>query len=153
MNFEELYQDIILDHARRPRNFGELPGADASANGNNPMCGDDVTVQVKFDDEQREKIAQAGFTGNGCSICLASASLLTLKVKNLTCVEAVALSKKFQDLVMGRLELAEEDESLGDLAVLGGVRKFPQRVKCATLPWHALEEAVERGTRNAERGM
>lgn len=153
MNFEELYQDIILDHARRPRNFGELPEADASANGNNPMCGDDVTVQVKFEDGERERIAKAGFTGNGCSICMASASLMTLKVKNLTCAEAVALSRKFQDLVLGRTELAEDDESLGDLAVLGGVRKFPQRVKCATLPWHALEEAVGRETRKSEGGM
>ncbi|HEY5753311.1 MAG TPA: SUF system NifU family Fe-S cluster assembly protein [Chthoniobacterales bacterium] len=143
MHFEELYQDIILDHSRRPRNYGELPDADATVNGNNPMCGDDVTLQVKFDAADREKIAKAAFTGNGCSICMASASLLTLKVKNRTRAEAGALAEKFQNLVTGVAELAPEDESLGDLQVLIGVRKFPQRVKCATLAWHALEEALE----------
>lgn len=138
MNFEDLYQDIILDHSRRPRNFGELPDADRHINGNNPMCGDDVTVHLKLDGD---KVSAVKFTGNGCSICMASASLMTLKTKNKTAAEAKALADDFTTKLTGPADV-DLPEEMGDLRVLGGVRKFPQRVKCATLPWHALQEAL-----------
>jgi nitrogen fixation NifU-like protein len=138
VNFEELYQDVILDHSRRPRNFGELSDATATANGNNPMCGDDVTVQVQRDGDT---LSAVKFTGVGCSICLATASLMTLKTKGKTCEQAKAMAQTFQNSMTSPVEAPLPPE-FGDLRVLSGVRKFPQRVKCATLPWHALQEAL-----------
>lgn len=141
MEFEELYQDIILDHSRRPRNFGELPEATVHVHGDNPMCGDEISVHLKFGPD--DKVEGISFTGNGCSICMASASLMTLKVKKKTRAEAEELMHNFQDLLTSEEERAPSAK-LGDLGLFIGVRKFPLRVKCATLAWHALEEALQK---------
>lgn len=141
MDFEELYQDVVLDHARRPRNFGELPGADFHAHGDNPSCGDEVTVHVKLGAD--DAIDALTFTGNGCSICMASASLMTLKMKNKARAEGGELLRAFHDMLTAE-QAVEPDARLGDLRVLQSVRRFPQRVKCATLPWHALEQALRK---------
>jgi nitrogen fixation NifU-like protein len=142
VDFDELYQDVILDHSRRPRNFGELPDASCHIHGDNPNCGDEVTLHVKFDSDKAVEAVK--FTGHGCSICMASASMLTGKIRKKSHKEATELMRMFLDL------LTREDEvpparALGDLGLLAGVRKFPLRVKCATLPWHALEEALRTG--------
>lgn len=139
MDLEELYQDVILDHSRRPRNFGEMPDADYHIHGDNPMCGDEVTLHVKFG--AGDTVEAVRFTGNGCSICMASASMMTQKIKSRTRAESAEISRAFQDLLTAPQD-AEPDKRLGDLALLRGVRKFPQRVKCATLAWHALEQAL-----------
>lgn len=141
MEFEELYQDIILDHSRKPRNFGELAGADYHAHGDNPLCGDEVTVHVKLGPQDR--IEGISFTGNGCSICMASASLMTAKVKQKTRAESEQLMQSFHSMLTGEVQTTP-DKQLGDLRALEGVRKFPLRVKCATLPWHALEQALRK---------
>lgn len=139
MDFDELYQAVILDHSRKPRNYGEMPDATVSISGDNPMCGDEITLQLKVAGEQVENIM---FTGSGCSICMASASLMTMKVKGKTKDQGHELLHHFQEMVTGE-EAKEPDPSLGDLALLQGVRKFPQRVKCATLAWHALRQAMD----------
>lgn len=138
-DLRELYQELIVDHNRRPRNYGPLPDADRSAQGHNPLCGDQVTVYVKLDGE---RIADVRFEGAGCAISTASASLMTAAVKGLTVAEADALFHAFHDLVTGHAEGPELEERLGKLAVLGGVREFPSRVKCATLAWHTLESGL-----------
>jgi nitrogen fixation NifU-like protein len=139
VDLEELYQDVILDHSRRPRNFGEMPDADFHIHGDNPMCGDEVTLHVKFNPD--DTVGAISFTGNGCSICMSSASMLTQKIKRRTRAESMELSRAFQDLLTAPRD-TEPDKRLGDLALLQGVRKFPQRVKCATLAWHALDQAL-----------
>ena len=139
MDFEELYQTVILDHSRKPRNFCEMPEADVHIHANNPMCGDDVTVHVKFDANQA--LEAVSFTGNGCSICMASASMMTQKLKKKSLEETVELMQHFHQLLTAELE-PEVDPRLGDLQLLKGVRTFPLRVKCATLAWHALQEAL-----------
>jgi nitrogen fixation NifU-like protein len=135
---EELYQDVILDHSRRPRNFGELPDAAVRVHGDNPACGDEIHLAVKFRaDGGCEEIK---FTGHGCAISQASASLMTMKLKGKSRAEAIEMARAFHDLVIGGQ--AEPPQMLGDLRLMRGVRKFPQRVKCATLAWHALEQAL-----------
>ena len=141
MEFEELYQEVILDHSRRPRNFGELPDADVHIHANNPMCGDDVTVHVKFDADNA--LEAVSFTGNGCSICMASASMMTQKLKKKSRAESAGLMRAFHEMLTAEQE-PEADKRLGDLQLLKGVRKFPLRVKCATLAWHALQEALDK---------
>ena len=135
---EELYQEVILDHSRRPRNFGELPDAAVRVHGDNPACGDEIHLAVKFrEDGGLEEIK---FTGHGCAISQASASMMTMKLKGKSRAEALEMARAFRDLVTGGpTELAY---LLGDLRLMRGVRKFPQRVKCATLAWHALEQAL-----------
>lgn len=142
MDFEELYREVIMEHARRPRNFGELPEATCHIHGDNPTCGDEVTLHVKFGDQ--EDISEVTFTGSGCSICMASASIMTQKIKRHSRAEAAELWKKFHELLTTdvSVELTELDDALGELQALQGVRKFPMRIKCATLPWHALEQAL-----------
>jgi nitrogen fixation NifU-like protein len=140
VDFEELYREVILEHARRPRNLGELPDADRHVHGDNPLCGDEVTVHVKFG--AQNDIADIAFTGNACSICMASASLMTQKVKHQTRADATAWWQRFHDMLVAQPE-PEPDEGLGNLLALRGVRKFPMRVKCATLPWQALKEALD----------
>ena len=137
MDLEELYQDVILDHSRRPRNFGELRDADSQARGDNPACGDEVTVYIKFGEHDR--LDAVSFTGDGCSICMASASMMTRKVKGRSRAESADLVRQFKEMLTSE---APSGEHLGDLALLKGVRKFPARVKCATLPWHALDQAL-----------
>lgn len=136
----ELYQEVILDHSRRPRNFGELPDATARAHGDNPSCGDEIHLGIKLADGQ---IADLKFSGQGCAISQASASLMTTKLKGKTREEANQLLRAFETLVT--TDASEADRSLGDLRVMQGVRKFPQRVKCAMLAWRAAEQALSEG--------
>lgn len=142
-DLEELYQTVILDHSRKPRNFGELPDATITVDGDNPTCGDEVHLHVRFGPEGG--LEQVKFTGSGCSICMASASLMTLKVNGRTRDEANALLHDFQGMITGSVP-GPAPKSLGDLRLLSGVKKFPQRVKCATLAWHALRGALEGST-------
>ena len=134
---EELYQEVILDHSKRPRNFGELADA-IHVHGDNPSCGDEIDLHVKFADDGA--IEDVKFTGQGCAISQASASLMTLKIKGKPRAEAEALALAFHDIVTHAE--AEAPRELGDLRLLAGVRKFPQRVKCAMLAWRALEQAL-----------
>jgi nitrogen fixation NifU-like protein len=136
----ELYQSVILDHSRRPRNFGELPGA-ISVHGDNPSCGDEIDLHVKFAPDG--SVEDIKFTGQGCAISQASASMMTLKLKGRTRAEAQELARAFHDLVT--TEVADPPRQLGDLRLLQGVRKFPQRVKCAMLAWRAFDQAIQEG--------
>lgn len=138
-DLRELYQSVILDHSRSPRNFGELPGADAEATGNNPLCGDAVTVWVRMEGDRIAQVQFATPPGTGCAISKASASLMTSAVVGKTRAEAQALFEAFHRLVTGQ---TTDTEGLGRLAALGGVAQFPIRVKCATLAWHALKSAL-----------
>jgi nitrogen fixation NifU-like protein len=138
---EELYQEIILDHSRRPRNFGELENASVRVHGDNPACGDEIHLSVQFGPDG--KLQEIKFTGHGCAISQASASLMTTKLKGRTPTEAGMLAGAFHDLVTG--EKDQSSPSLGDLQLLHGVRNFPQRVKCAMLAWRALEQALRQG--------
>ena len=139
MDFEELYQQVILDHSRRPRNFGELPQADVNIQADNPMCGDEISLHLKFAPD--DSIEGVTFTGSGCSICMASASMMTQKLKKKSRAESAALMHTFINMLTSEQE-TEPPAELGDLKLIKGVRKFPTRVKCATLAWHALEQAL-----------
>ena len=139
---EELYQEIILDHSRRPRNFGELPDAAVRVHGDNPSCGDEIHLAIKFGGDN--SLTEIRFTGQSCAICRASASMMTMKLKGKSRSEAEDFLSAVENLVMSE-GLAETSVSLGDLQLLRGVRKFPQRVKCAMLPWRALQQALEHG--------
>lgn len=141
-DFEELYQSVILDHSRRPRNFGELPDATVSASGDNPSCGDEITVQLKLGENGH--LDDVKFKGDGCSICMASASMMTTKIKNKDRANAETLRQEFQSMLADHTgtDTAPPSKALGDLRLLEGVRKFPQRIKCATLAWHALRQAL-----------
>jgi nitrogen fixation NifU-like protein len=133
----DLYQEIILDHNKRPRNFREIEPCSCSAEGHNPLCGDEVKVFVNLDGDT---LADVAFTGQGCAISRASASLMTGKTKGRSQDEARALTGQVRDMLLG--EAATPPSGLGDLAALSGVRQFPARIKCAMLPWHALEAAL-----------
>jgi nitrogen fixation NifU-like protein len=139
MEIEELYQEVILDHSRRPRNFGELPDAAVRVHGDNPACGDEIHLAVKFDAEGG--LEDIKFTGRGCAISQASASLMTMKLKGKTRAEVADMLRAFHDLVTN--DGGGASKALGDLRVMKGVRNFPQRVKCAMLPWRAVEQAFE----------
>jgi nitrogen fixation NifU-like protein len=136
---QELYQDVVLDHGRHPRNFGPLETANRRAIGLNPLCGDQLTVELRL---LGDRIDSARFQGSGCAISKASASLMTSAVKGLTQPEARALFEKFHRLIT---QGVSDDRELGKLAVLGGVAAFPARVKCASLAWHALKSALDGG--------
>lgn len=135
----DLYQEVILDHNRRPRNFGSLPDADRTAVGHNPLCGDRLKLYVKLDGD---RIAEVMFEGSGCAISKASASLMTEAVAGLTVAEAGRIFEAFHKMVTGDQDVGLDDETLGKLAVLSGVRAFPIRVKCASLAWHTLKSAL-----------
>jgi len=135
---EELYQEVILDHSRRPRNFGDLSDAAVRVHGDNPACGDEIHLGVKFGPDR--DLQDIKFTGHGCAISQASASLMTMKLKGKSHVEATEMLKAFHDLVTN--ETTNSPGMLGDLRVMQGVRKFPQRVKCAMLAWRAVEQAL-----------
>jgi nitrogen fixation protein NifU and related proteins len=144
---QSLYQDIILDHCKRPRNFGALPGKVRSAEGYNPLCGDKVKVHVELDGDRVRRVA---FEGAGCAISTASASLLTEAVSGRTVAEARELFHHVHAMLAG--EASDVDESaLGKLAALGGVRAYPMRVKCATLAWHTLQAALDAPDRGEPR--
>ena len=136
---EELYQEVILDHSRRPRNFGDLADAAVWVHGDNPACGDEIHLGVKFGTDGG--LQDIKFTGHGCAISQASASLMTAKLKGKSRAEATEMLRAFHDLVTD--ETAEAPKMLGDLRLLQGVRKFPQRVKCAMLAWRAVEQALQ----------
>jgi nitrogen fixation NifU-like protein len=133
----DLYQEVILDHSKRPRNFASVEGATVRAEGYNPLCGDKITLQLKL---ENDVIREAGFQGSGCAISTASASLMTEILKGRTRAEAESLFEHFHDLLTGEKEAPEE---LGKLAVFSGVREYPMRVKCATLAWHTLRAALQ----------
>ena len=136
---EDLYREVILDHYRSPRNQGSLDKPTASSEGDNPLCGDEVKVDLEIRDG---RITDVRFQGHGCSISQASTSMMTEAVKGLSLEEVEALFDKFKAMMYSTDEV--DAEALGDLEALQGVRKFPVRVKCATLPWNTLQEALER---------
>jgi nitrogen fixation NifU-like protein len=136
---EELYQEVILDHSRRPRNFGNLADAAVLVHGDNPACGDEIHLAVKFTTDGG--LEDIKFTGHGCAISQASASLMTMKLKGKSRAEVEAMLHAFHDLVTK--DTAEAPKTLGDLRLMQGVRKFPQRVKCAMLAWRAVEQALQ----------
>jgi nitrogen fixation protein NifU and related proteins len=138
----DLYQEVILDHGKRPRNFGPLEGATASAEGLNPLCGDHLVLQVKVADG---KVQEARFTGTGCAISRASASVMTGLVKGKSAAEVEQLFQVFHALVTEGPGGHPDLEALGKLAVFGGVHEFPTRVKCASLAWHTLRSALQGG--------
>lgn len=139
-DLQELYQSVILDHNRAPRNFGPLDGATGTAEGKNPLCGDQVSVAVRLAGDVLDAVR---FTGSGCAISKASASLMTAAVQGKTREEVDALFHRFHALVTGTLPAAEATkEQLGQLVVFSGVSRFPIRVKCASLAWHTLRAAL-----------
>jgi nitrogen fixation NifU-like protein len=136
----DLYQQVILDHNRRPRNYGKLEGANRQAQGFNPICGDHLTLYLRLNGEVIEDLR---FEGEGCAISKASASLMTDSLKGKTTADAEALFQRMHELLTGTVDVEAEAEALGKLAVFSGVREFPARVKCASLSWHALHSALE----------
>jgi nitrogen fixation NifU-like protein len=136
--FEELYQQVILDHSKRPRNYGKLNQPTVAVDGDNPSCGDEIHLELETDPEGQ--IKDLKFTGQGCAISQASASLMTLKLKGKSRAEAESLLHAFTDVVTTGAN--EPPAALGDLQLFAGVRKFPQRVKCAMLAWRALDQAL-----------
>ncbi len=136
-DLQDLYQSVILDHNRKPRNFGELATANRSADGKNPLCGDQVTVTLHVEDDV---IRDVKFTGHGCAISKASASLMTAAVRGKSREEAEALFTRFHALVLGQDPNGGKD--LGQLVVFSGVSRFPVRVKCASLAWHTMKAAL-----------
>jgi len=138
-DLRELYQSVILDHNKRPRNFGEPNCANRSAQGVNPLCGDQLTVYLSVEDGV---VKDVGFKGIGCAISTASASLMTEAIKGKEIGEAEHLFEGFREMVTSGPNAPEGGGDLGKLSVFSGVREFPMRVKCATLAWHALREAL-----------
>ena len=139
MDLKELYRDVILDHNKRPRNFGKLESADSRADGHNPLCGDRLTVFLKMNGDRVEDIR---FEGKGCAISTASASMMTEAIKGKRTEDISTLFEKVHSLLTQQSAVA--DSSLGKLAALSGVREYPARVKCASLCWHTLNAALER---------
>ena len=137
MQLTDLYQEIILDHSKNPKNFGVLDRYTCTAEGNNPMCGDQLTVYVNVKDNI---VSDVSYRARGCAISVASASIMSQMIKGKTLEEVNILFDKFHRLCMG--EDIEEDEDTETLQVLSGVSKFPTRVKCATMSWHAMKEAI-----------
>jgi len=135
----DLYQEVILDHNRRPRNWGALPDETGHAEGYNPLCGDRLTLHVKVDGD---RLAGISFEGSGCAISKASASLMTDAVKGHTIGEAMDLFDRVHDMLTTPIDQPVDESSVGKLAVLAGVREFPTRVKCASLAWHTLKSAL-----------
>lgn len=135
----ELYQEVILDHNKNPRNFRKIENADKHADGNNPLCGDKLKVFLKIADDRVKDIS---FIGSGCAISKASASLMTQKIKGKTREETKVLFDEFQQMVTGKMDIETEKNSLGKLKVFAGVLEFPARVKCASLSWHTVNAAL-----------
>ncbi|MEP6848617.1 MAG: Fe-S cluster assembly sulfur transfer protein SufU [Acidobacteriota bacterium] len=135
----DLYQEVILEHNKNPRNFREIPDADQYADGKNPLCGDALRVYVSFDGDTVDDIA---FKGSGCAISKASASMMTQAVKGKSKEEAETIFDEFHRMVLGELDEESEENHLGKLTIFAGVREFPARVKCASLSWHTLNAAL-----------
>ena len=134
-----LYQEVILDHNRKPRNYGTLAHASHKAEGHNPLCGDHITLALDLGGDQIDGIA---FQGEACAICKASASMMTVVVKGKTRQAAETLIREFREMATGQLDIAGQAHHLGRLTVFAGVRDLPTRVKCAILPWHTLHAAI-----------
>ena len=147
-DLRELYQSVILDHNKSPRNFGKLEAANRQADGFNPVCGDKLTVYIEID--ENDCVVDVKFDGDGCAISTASASLMTEFVKGKPISEVSDAYGRFHDLVTGPPNEAASDPGLGKLAVFSGVREFPMRVKCATLSWHTLNAAIENSGETAK---
>jgi len=140
MDSKQLYQEVILDHNRKPRNYGKIEGASHRAEGLNPLCGDHIWLTLEVRDERLEGIA---FEGQSCAICKASASMMTTSVKGKSLAEAEQLIREFRDMAVGKLDVARQENHLGRLTVFAGVKDLPSRVKCAILPWHTLHAAFQ----------
>lgn len=134
----DLYQDVVMDHKRAPRNFGPLPGATQRARGHSPSCGDDIEVMLELGEG---KVRDIRFTGHGCAICMASTSMMTEAVRGRDTDFARSLQQRFRGVMTGEIE--PEAANLGKLISLAGVRRYPNRIKCALLGWHALMRALE----------
>jgi nitrogen fixation protein NifU and related proteins len=139
-DLRELYQEVILDHQKRPRNFHKLEQANRHADGYNPLCGDKVSVYIQFEDGVVKDI---GFLGSGCAISTASASMMTESLKGRTQAEVETIFKRFHDLVTGHTSAGADAAELGKLAAFSGVQEYPMRVKCASLAWHTMHAALE----------
>jgi nitrogen fixation NifU-like protein len=135
----DLYQEVILDHNKNPRNYREIENADRAADGHNPLCGDQLTVFLDLEDDRVKDVA---FIGSGCAISKASASMMTQTVKGKTRQEAEVLFDEFHRMVLGELDEENEENHLGRLKIFAGVREFPARVKCASLSWHTMNAAL-----------
>jgi nitrogen fixation NifU-like protein len=139
-DLQELYQSIILDHNRRPKNYGTLEGATRRAEGRNPLCGDEVKVELKV---ENDAIGDVRFTASGCAVSRAAASIMTQAVKGKSRDEVERLFEQFHDLVTGKLKPSPiEARAMGEMAAFSGVSRFPVRVKCASMPWHTLQKAL-----------
>jgi nitrogen fixation NifU-like protein len=146
-DYKALYQEVILDHNKKPRNYGTLEHPSHHAEGHNPLCGDHLSVALQL---QGETIDQIAFHGESCAICKASASMMTAAVKGKTRADARALTQEFLAMATGKLDLNQPNK-IGRLAVFAGVRDLPTRVKCAILPWHTLQAAFSsQGTASTE---
>ncbi len=135
----DLYQEVILDHNKNPRNYREIENADKQADGHNPLCGDQLKVYLSMEDD---KVKDVAFKGSGCAISKASASMMTQAVKGKTKDEADVMFTEFRQMVMGEMDAETEENSLGKLKIFAGVREFPARVKCASLSWHTVHAAL-----------
>ncbi len=134
----QLYQEVIMDHNKKPRNYGVLVDANRHAEGHNPLCGDHISLALRVEDDLIREIA---FQGETCAICKASASMMTAAVKGKNVQDADTLIQEFRDMATGKLDTQTEPHHLGRLNVFAGVRELPTRVKCAVLPWHTLQAA------------
>lgn len=144
-DIKDLYQEVIVDHNRSPRNFGKIEDADKTLEGYNPLCGDKLTLYLKTDGENINDIA---FDGSGCAISVASASLMTDAMKGKSLVEAESLFNEFHNLIT--TDSDADNEQLGKLAALAGVKAYPARVKCASLCWHTLHSVIQGGNASVQ---
>ncbi|MEO8081072.1 MAG: Fe-S cluster assembly sulfur transfer protein SufU [Caldimonas sp.] len=142
-----LYQEVVMDHKRKPRNFGALPSHTHHARGHNPACGDDIEVDLRV---EGDKVGDIRFSGHGCAICIASASMMTEAVRGREIEVAKELQQRFRAVLTGQLE--PESAELGKLISLAGVRRYPSRIKCALLGWHALMHALGSSDANQAQG-
>ncbi|MFZ5524395.1 MAG: Fe-S cluster assembly sulfur transfer protein SufU [Pseudomonadota bacterium] len=138
-DMRQLYQEVILDHNRKPRNYGAIPDANRHADGHNPLCGDHIKLSMNILDD---KIASIAFEGHGCAICKASASMMTGAVKGKSVQEAETMVDEFRGMATGTLDPDRTGHHLGKLKIFAGVKDLPSRVKCAILPWHTLHAAL-----------
>jgi nitrogen fixation NifU-like protein len=140
----QLYQQVIIDHSKKPRNFGKPETYTHHCDGHNPLCGDDITVYLVL---ENNIVQDVRFVGSGCSISQASASMMTQAVKGKSTDEAIQLFNEFQQMILGELDPEKDENHLGKLAIFSGVREYPSRAKCATLAWHTLNAATSESAR------
>jgi nitrogen fixation NifU-like protein len=148
-DMRQLYQEVILDHNRKPRNWGAIEGANRHADGHNPLCGDHIKLTLNVSGDKIDAIA---FEGHGCAICKASSSMMTGAVKGKTVQEAETLVEEFRGMTTGKLDPESQESHLGKLKVFAGVKDLPSRVKCAILPWHTLHAALHAEAETSTEG-